>query len=231
MLELQHCVISQGGFEVRADWSLSAGARLAVIGPSGAGKSTLLAGIAGFAPLAAGAIRWQGHEMPGRPDARPVAMLFQDHNLFPHLTVAQNVGLGLRPSLRLDRQEASKVREALEAVGLDGLDARRPAELSGGQQSRTALARVMVMARPIILLDEPFSALGPGQRIEMLALLRDVADRLDAILIMVTHDPAEAERLGGQISFVEEGVAAVPVDADAFFSDPPQGMQSYTGLR
>lgn len=231
MLELERCVIAQGGFEVRADWSLAAGARLAVIGPSGAGKSTLLAGIAGFAPLAQGAIRWEGREMPARPDARPVAMLFQDHNLFPHLSVAQNVGLGLKPSLKLDAKAMARVREALAAVGLEGLDARRPAELSGGQQSRTALARVLVMARPVILLDEPFSALGPGQRIEMLALLRDVADRLGAILVMVTHDPAEAERLDGQVTFVEEGVAAAPVGAAAFFADPPAGMRSYTGRR
>ncbi len=164
MLELRDCVITQGDFTLRADWSLEPGARLAVIGPSGAGKSTLLAGIAGFAPLAGGTICWRGQDMPARPDARPVAMLFQDHNLFPHLSVAQNVGLGLKPSLRLGAREAARVKDALASVGLEGLDTRRPAALSGGQQSRVALARVLVMARPIILLDEPFSALGPGQR-------------------------------------------------------------------
>lgn len=229
MLELDACVITQGGFSLRADWSLDPGARLAVIGPSGAGKSTLLAGIAGFAPLAQGAIRWQGRAMPDRPDARPVAMLFQEHNLFPHLDVVQNVGLGLKPSLRLDATEQRKVSEALAAVGLEGLGARRPSQLSGGQQSRVALARVLVMARPVILLDEPFAALGPGQRIEMLALLRNVADRLGAVLIMVTHDPDEAERLGGLVSFVDEGVAAVPVDAASFVANPPAGMRLYTG--
>ena len=229
MLELDDCTIAQGGFTLRAHWALDPGARLAVIGPSGAGKSTLLAGIAGFAPLDRGSIRWQGRDMPDRPDARPVAMLFQDHNLFPHLTVAQNVGLGLAPSLRLDGELCHKVEEALASVGLEGLGTRRPAQLSGGQQSRAALARVLVMARPVILLDEPFSALGPGQRTEMLALLRDVADRLGAILIMVTHDPGEAERLGGLVSFVEEGVAAAPVDAATFFADPPPGMRLYAG--
>lgn len=229
MLELDACVITQGGFHLRADWSLVPRARLAVIGPSGSGKSTLLAGIAGFAPLARGTVRWNGADMPARPDARPVAMLFQDHNLFPHLSVAQNVGLGLKPSLRLDAGERARVAGALAAVGLAGLDARRPGELSGGQQSRAALARVLVMARPVILLDEPFSALGPGQRAEMLALIREVAARLGAVLIMVTHDPDEAERLGGQVCFVEDGCAAAPVDAAAFFADPPAGMRSYTG--
>ncbi len=229
MLELDRCVIGQGDFSLRADWTLDPGARLSVIGPSGAGKSTLLAGIAGFAPLTQGAVRWQGREMPARPDARPVAMLFQDHNLFPHLTAAQNVGLGIKPSLRLDAEETVRVSDALASVGLEGLDQRRPAELSGGQQSRVALARVLVMARPVILLDEPFSALGPGQRAEMLSLLRSVADRLDAVLIMVTHDPGEAERLGGRVCFVEEGVAAAPVAAAAFFADPPPGMKLYTG--
>lgn len=229
MLELRDCVITQGEFALAADWTLDRAARLAVIGPSGAGKSTLLAGIAGFAPLAQGTIRWDGREMPARPDARPVAMLFQDHNLFPHLSVAQNVGLGLKPSLRLGAAETARVAEALAAVGLEGLGARRPAELSGGQQSRAALARVLVMARPVILLDEPFSALGPGQRGDMLTLIRDVADRLGAVLVMVTHDPGEAERLGGQVCFVDEGTAAAPVAASKFFADPPPGMRLYTG--
>jgi len=229
VLELDDCVIAQGGFRLGADWSLPPGARLAVIGPSGAGKSTLLAGIAGFAPLVGGSVRWQGVAMPARPDARPVAMLFQDHNLFPHLSVAQNVGLGVKPSLRLDAVEQREVAEALGSVGLEGLGARRPSELSGGQQSRVALARVLVMARPVILLDEPFSALGPGQRAEMLSLLRDVADRLGAVLIMVTHDPGEAQRLDGLVCFVDGGLAARPVDAEEFFGDPPEAMRLYTG--
>ena len=229
MLELDDCVFAQGDFRLAADWRLERGARLAVIGPSGSGKSTLLGGIAGFLPLERGTVRHAGEAMPARPDARPVSMLFQDHNLFPHLTVAQNVGLGLVPSLRLDKAQREQIDGALSDVGLDGLGPRRPAELSGGQQSRAALARVLVMARPVILLDEPFSALGPAQRSEMLALVRRVADHLSATLVMVTHEPAEAEALGGQVCFVESGRAAAPVAAEAFFDDPPEAMRLYMG--
>lgn len=229
MLEFRGCSFAQGTFRLDVDWSLGSGSRLAVVGPSGAGKSTLLAGVAGFVDCAGGTVFWQGQAMPARPDARPVAMLFQDHNLFPHLTAAQNVGLGLRPALRLSPDESDQVDQALEAVGLSGMGPRTPAELSGGQQSRIAIARILVMARPVILLDEPFSALGPAQRVDMLGLVSDVADRLDATLIVVTHDPDEAERLNGLVSFVDEGRAAAPVQAAEFFRDPPEGMRRYSG--
>ncbi|MFK7874862.1 MAG: ATP-binding cassette domain-containing protein [Paracoccaceae bacterium] len=230
MLDLQHVEFSIGSFALRAHWALKPGAHLAVIGPSGAGKSTLLAGIAGFTDQASGRCLWNAGILSDRPDKRPVAMLFQDHNLFPHLSVSQNVGLGLQPTTRLTQAEQNKIDAALQNVGLDGLGKRRPAQLSGGQQSRVALARVLVMARPIILLDEPFSALGPAQRAQMLNLVKSVANQLDALLIMVTHDPGEARALGGFACFVENGVAHPPVEAETFFNDPPQGMRDYIGL-
>lgn len=230
MLEFRDCTFRQGTFDLSVDWSLANGAHLAVIGPSGAGKSTLLAGIAGFADRSAGRLLWDGADLPVRPDQRPVAMLFQDHNLFPHLSIAQNVGLGLRPSLRLTRAEADQIQAALRDVGLPGLEDRRPADVSGGQQSRAALARVLVMGRPIILMDEPFAALGPALRREMLQVVKDVAHRLGATLLMVTHDPGEARALGGLVSFVEAGVAQAPVAAHTFFTNPPAGMQAYAGL-
>lgn len=229
MLEFQNCVFRQGDFELQANWTVPASTRLAVVGPSGAGKSTLLGGVAGFTELASGNLSWNGVTLPSDPAKRPVSMLFQDHNLFPHLSVAQNTGLGLRPSLRLTAEETAKVKAALAAVGLEGLDKRKPAELSGGQQSRAAIARVLVMGRPIMLLDEPFSALGPAQRKEMLDLVTSVAQTNSALLIMVTHDPDEAHRLGGDVCFVENGVASVPMRADDFFANPPEGMRRYSG--
>ncbi len=230
MLEFQDCIFGQGGFSLTVNWSLPQGAHLAVIGPSGAGKSTLLAGIAGFADQTSGQMKYDGHPLAARPDERPVAMLFQDHNLFPHLTVTQNVALGIRPNLSVNPKDAARVNTALSEVGLDGLGDRKPAALSGGQQSRVALARVLVMARPIILLDEPFSALGPAQRVDMLDSVKHVANQLNATLIMVTHDPGEARALGGLVSFVSPGAAHAPIPADAFFANPPQGMRDYTGV-
>jgi len=229
MLELKSCIFTQGTFRLSADWTLPMGARLAVIGPSGAGKSTLLAGIAGFTENTEGHVALDGVTFPNSPAARPVAMLFQDHNLFPHLSIAQNVGLGLRPTTRLTPDEATQVETALSDVGLAGLGTRIPSELSGGQQSRAALARVLVMARPVILLDEPFAALGPAQRVEMLSLVTDLAARLKATVLMVTHDPTEARALDGHVCFVEDGTAQEPVTAQTFFESPPDGAKAYIG--
>nr|WP_246036068.1 ATP-binding cassette domain-containing protein [Aliishimia ponticola] len=222
-------MFGNGGFRLAADWALDAGARCAVLGPSGAGKSTLLAGIAGFADQVSGTVRADGQALPPVPQHRPVAMLFQDHNLFPHLTVAQNVGLGLRPSLKLTAAERARVADALGQVGLAGLEARKPAELSGGQQSRAAIARLLVMARPVMLLDEPFSALGPAQRTDMLRLVVEVAAKVSASVIMVTHNPEEARALAGLVSFVDGGVASVPAPVEDFFARPPQALRDYIG--
>jgi thiamine transport system ATP-binding protein len=120
-------VIRQDAFTLRASWQVAAGDKVAVIGPSGAGKSTLLNAIAGFVPLSGGRLSWAGQDLGALdPGARPLTILFQDQNLFPHLTLAQNVTLGLSPSLRLDRASRERVEAALERVGLGGLGARRP---------------------------------------------------------------------------------------------------------
>lgn len=228
MLALEGLRLRLGAFTLAADLTVERGARVAVLGPSGAGKSSLLSAVAGFLTPEAGQISWEGQDLgPMSPDRRPVSILFQDNNLFPHLTAAQNVGLGLKPSLRLNRAEAERVEEVLTAVGLADLGGRRPADLSGGQQSRVALARVLLRARPILLLDEPFAALGPGLRAEMLDVLARVAGETQATLLMVTHDPADARRLGGQTIFVDAGRAAPPVATDALFADPPPEVQRY----
>jgi thiamine transport system ATP-binding protein len=158
-----------------------------------------------------------------------VTILFQDQNLFPHLTVAQNLGLGLRPDLRLRSEERARVDQALDQTGLAGLGSRRPSELSGGQASRAALARALLRARPILLLDEPFAALGPALRAEMLALVKDVADETGALVLMVTHDPQDARALGGMTAFVADGVAQPPVATEALLADPPPALRDYLG--
>lgn len=130
MLRLEALDIRQDDFRLQADFAIPAGSIVAVIGPSGAGKSTLLNVIAGFFPPVAGRIIWEQRDITGLPPAqRPVAMLFQDNNLFPHLTVAQNIGLGIRPDLRLTAEDQNRVAEAVRRVGLDGMEGRKPGTL------------------------------------------------------------------------------------------------------
>jgi thiamine transport system ATP-binding protein len=232
VLQLDRLTLTQDDFRLTADWSAKPGRRIAIIGPSGAGKSTLLAAIAGFFPATDGAVRWNGQDLAGTPPGeRPVTILFQDQNLFPHLTIAQNVGLGLRPDLRLSGDDHALVDAALARVGLKDLGSRRPAQLSGGQISRAALARALLRARPVLLLDEPFAALGPALRIEMLALVREVADETGALVLMVTHDPDDARALGGDTSFVADGVVHGPVETVALLADPPPALRDYLGRK
>ena len=232
MLQLDRLTLRQGTFHLTADWSAQAGSRIAIMGPSGAGKSTLLSAIAGFLPPSEGRILWQGRDLiEDPPGERPVTILFQDQNLFPHLTVTQNLGLGVRPDLRLTAADRTRIDQALARVGLEGLGRRRPAELSGGQASRAALARALLRARPILLLDEPFAALGPALRGEMLDLVRKVADETGALVLMVTHDSRDALALQGMTAFVANGVAHAPVETRELLANPPPEVQDYLGRK
>lgn len=230
MLTLDGVRIEQTDFRLDADLSVAAGARVAVIGPSGAGKSTLLAAIAGFVPISAGRILWNGTDLaPLPPGARPLSILFQDQNLFPHLTVVENVGLGLHPNLRLSPDEHRSVQSALDRVGLGDFSTRRPGTLSGGQQSRVALARVLLRARPLLLLDEPFAALGPALKAEMLDLVGAIAGETGATVLMVSHDPADALRFAPETIVVAEGRASAPRPTGALLADPPPALAAYLG--
>jgi thiamine transport system ATP-binding protein len=229
MLTVDNMRIEMGDFSLAGDFKITPGARVAVLGPSGAGKSTLLAAIAGFQPLGSGTILWNDTAMPKDPAARPISMVFQDNNLFPHLTVAQNVGLGLRPNLRLTTDDHTRVANALIRVGLEGMGDRKPAQLSGGQIARVALARVLLRDRPVLLLDEPFGALGPALKAEMLELVRELLDETSATLLMVSHDPQDARVLCDQVVLVADGQAHAPVATDEMFANPPEVMREYLG--
>ncbi|ATG48296.1 thiamine ABC transporter ATP-binding protein [Celeribacter ethanolicus] len=230
MLELQSIRLTQGEFTLSVDCVIPLGSRVAVIGPSGAGKSTLLSLIGGFEAPDMGRLLWNGQDLTkALPHERPISHLFQDNNLFGHMTAAENVGLGIRPSLRLTKTEQARVSEALSSVGLSGMEARRPAELSGGQQSRVALARVLVQEKPLILLDEPFSALGPAMRGEMIGLAKEVSAKLGATMLMVTHDIADVDRFADLVIWIEDGRCLPPRDWAEMKADPPEGLKAYIG--
>lgn len=230
MLELDRLVITQDDFRLTADFAVPKGARVAVVGPSGAGKSTLLSVISGFFPPESGRILWDSQDITDAPPgARPLSILFQDQNLFPHLTVAQNLGLGLSPALRLSAADRARIGAVLARVGLDGLEARRPAALSGGQQSRVALARALLRARPLLLLDEPFAALGPALKTEMLDLVAEIARDQGTTVLMVSHDPQDARRLCPETIVVAGGEAAPPRPTGPLLDAPPPALRAYLG--
>lgn len=230
MLELEELLIRLGTFELRASMALREGRRYAVIGPSGAGKSSLLNAICGFLPVAGGSVRVKGRDITADPPGqRPMTMLFQDNNLFPHLTLRQNVGLGLRPNLRLTPEDEDRVAAALARVQLGDHAEKLPAALSGGQQSRAALARVLVQARPWVLLDEPFAALGPALRAEMLDLVENLVTETGAGLLMITHSPEDVRRIAEEAIFVADGRAEAPMPAADLLDDPPPALRVYLG--
>ena len=230
MLQLDHLTLTADSFRLTANLTVPTGARTAIIGPSGAGKSTLLNAIAGFTPPTEGRILWDGQDITETdPGQRPATILFQDQNLFPHLTVERNLALGLAPDGRLAPAIRAKVAKALHRTGLEGLGQRKPAELSGGQQGRAALARALLRARPLLLLDEPFAALGPALKAEMLALVAEVATDTGATVLMVTHDPQDARSFATLTILVADGVAHPPQDTAQLFANPPKALSDYLG--
>jgi iron(III) transport system ATP-binding protein len=188
--------------------SLPSGEIGCLIGPSGCGKTSLLRAIAGFAPVGNGSIVIAGEVVSAPcwarpPETRAVGMLFQDLALFPHLTLAGNVGFGLRRWSRAAAQ--ARVAELLELVGLSGLDARYPHELSGGQQQRAALARALAPRPRLLLLDEPFSSQDIERRAQLAQEVRQILQREHITALFVTHDQHEAFAMADRIGVLEAG--------------------------
>ncbi len=177
----------------------------AVVGPSGAGKSTFLNLISGFASISSGTITWNGEEISNLPPAkRSVSILFQDNNLFPHLSVWRNLALAVTHWPKISRDHEEKLKAVMSEVGILGLENRKPSQLSGGQQSRVALARVLLQKNKILLLDEPFSALGPSLKDQMLELIKKIAKNKKLLVLMVTHEPADAKKVASQTLVVKD---------------------------
>ncbi len=189
---------------VDVDLELSDGQVLAVLGPSGCGKSTLLRAVAGLEPLTAGLVSWDGADLTGVPThKRGFALLFQDGQLFPQLTVARNVGYA--PRLRRSPGASARVAELLELVGLAGYGDRLPATLSGGERQRVALARALAADPRLLLLDEPLSALDTGLRERLAVDLRDILRAAGTTALMVTHDHEEAFTVADRLAVMRSG--------------------------
>jgi thiamine transport system ATP-binding protein len=201
------------------------------MGPSGSGKSTLLNLVAGFETPQAGRILIGGMDVTSlEPATRPVSMVFQENNLFAHLSVEQNVGLGRSPALRLTAEDREAIAGALARTGLAGKEKRLPRELSGGERQRVALARVLVRDRPVLLLDEPFAALGPALRDDMLDLVRGVHEEREMTVVLVTHRPEDARRVAQRMIFLDNGTVAATGETEFFFGpDGPAAFRHYIG--
>jgi molybdate transport system ATP-binding protein len=204
--------VRRGTLDLRLDLEVADGEVLAVLGPNGAGKSTLLRVLAGLLPPDGGRVTVDGRtwdDVPAGtrlpPHRRALGVVFQDALLFPHLSVADNVGYGLRTRGRRRSEARATAAAWLERVGLDSLGDRRPAQLSGGQAQRAALARALVGDPALLLLDEPLSALDARTRLTVRAELRRHLAAFGGSTVLVTHDPVDAMALADRVVVVEGG--------------------------
>ena len=206
MIRLDNVFLADDALPMTFDLQVVAGERIAIVGPSGAGKSTLLNLIAGFVLPTRGEVWLNGeNHTQSAPYERPVSMLFQENNLFPHLTVQQNLALGLKTTLKLTALEQDQIEQVADAVGLTSFLSRLPNSLSGGQKQRVALARCLLRDKPILLLDEPFSALDPELRMEMLNLIDELCHSKKLTLLLVTHQPSELTGKVDRMLRIENG--------------------------
>lgn len=183
---------------------LARGEFFSLLGPSGCGKTTTLRLIAGFEEPTSGEIRLNGTDIHHlQPYERNVSTVFQNYALFPHLTVRQNVEFGLRR--RAENHIDKRVREVLELMQLTGKEARRPSQISGGERQRVALARSLVLAPDVLLLDEPMSALDPNLRKQVRSELKTVQRRVGITFLFVTHDQEEALSMSDRIAVMNAG--------------------------
>ena len=202
-----------------------------LLGRSGSGKSTLLEMLAGFLPISGGTLLADGQNIAALPPAqRPFTMLFQQNNLFEHLTVRQNIGLGLQPNLKLSKPEQQAFLQAAERLQIGELLDRLPTSLSGGQQQRVALARCLVRRKPYLLLDEPFSALDPALRQEMMQEVRQLATEHNIGVLLVSHQPQEAKDQADWLGFVEDGRLTFTAPMSALTQPPSEEFAAYLGM-
>jgi iron(III) transport system ATP-binding protein len=202
---------------------------LALLGPSGCGKTSILRMIAGFERASSGEIAFDGATVSSDsihlpPEKRQIGIVFQSYALWPHMTVAANVGYPLRVAKVDSEAYRRRVAAALAMVGLSGFDQRRPAELSGGERQRVALARCLVMETSLVLLDEPLANLDVHLRGSMEGEFLDFHDKTDATMIYVTHDQAEAMALADRIAVIDAGRLVQVADPRTLYREPATAM-------
>ena len=227
MLQVNQATVAYDGIVAvrEADLITPPGSITAILGPSGCGKSTLLRAIAGLEPLQSGTIAWGEEDLARTPThRRGFALMFQDGQLFGHLTVARNVGYALRIRGKSRNVTEGRVTGLLSLVGLAGYADRLPGTLSGGERQRVALARSLAADPRLLLLDEPLSALDSGLRVRLAADLREILRRAATTTVLVTHDHEEAFAIADNLVVMREGrivqqgpiaeVWTAPVDAE-----------------
>ncbi len=215
------------------DFTIRKGEFVALLGPSGCGKSTALNILAGLLPATSGGI-WLDETRidPLRPEQRGFGMVFQNYALFPHMTIAANIGFGLKMRGAPKAEIARKVGEAVGMVRLQGQEAKLPGQLSGGQQQRVAIARAIVVEPPLVLMDEPLSNLDAKLRLEMRAEIRRIHNSLGATTIYVTHDQEEALSLADRIVVMREGAVRQIGSPDDLFARPEHlDVAEFMGFR
>lgn len=201
--------------------TIKAGEFFSLLGPSGCGKTTLLRTIAGFEGISSGVVLLDGKDMADVPaNRRPTNMVFQSYAIFPHLTVGENVGFGLRRAGLSKDEMAKRVAEALEMVGLKGYGARAAHALSGGQRQRVALARALILKPKVLLLDEPLSALDKKMREQMQVELIRLQRQVGITFILVTHDQEEALVMSDRIAVMFEGEITQLADPETLYRRP-----------
>lgn len=220
-----------GNTQMLFNLHLAPGTTGVIVGPSGSGKSTLLNLLAGFEVPQSGSILINDRDISFDPPAnRPVSMVFQDNNLFAHLDVRSNIGLGRSPDLRLNKADEAAIQTAIDRVGLTGKEHRKPEALSGGERQRVAIARTLVRDKPVLLLDEAFASLGPALRYQMLDLISDLQQETGITVLMVTHTPEDALRFHSTLFFLSDGRIKTQGEAVIMLSPSgPQIIRDYMG--
>lgn len=229
MIELKHVSYFYDQQQMMFNFSVKQGEVVTILGPSGAGKSTLLSLIAGFIEPQSGQIVLNGQDSTNTsPAKRPVSMLFQDNNLFTHLTVEKNLALGLSPSLTLSAEQKQQLLDIASRIGLEPYLGVYPTQLSGGQRQRVAIGRCLLQHRPILLLDEPFSSLDPKLKKEMFELLYEIQQEYNLTILMVTHQLEDISLNNNRCLVVVDGQIAFDGRYDNLQN---QGMiASYLGI-
>lgn len=206
MIKLENISIKLDNFRTKFTVEINKGEWVGIIGQSGAGKSTFLNLIAGFAQPEVGSLLINNTEIRNLPASkRSISSLFQDNNLFPHLSVYQNIAIAIKPNLKLHENEKGKIFEIIEYLNLSSKIHSSIGTLSGGERQRVALGRVMSSDKKILLLDEPFSQLDPNLRIEMLELIKKIREKKKITIIMAIHTPAEAIDFVSRFLLIKEG--------------------------